>query len=93
MKMFKDYSKGMGYLILTIVVLAIVGGGLRFAGVFGERIVFENSFQYKEGMRQRANVLEAQIAEIEINIMRNPEMSNQLNAQKKVLQIQLKGMK
>ena len=83
----------MGYLILTMVILAIVGGALRFAGVFGERVVFENSFQYKEGMSQRANTLQAQIAEIEMNIINNPEMYAQLNAQKKVLEIQLKGIK
>jgi len=91
--MFKEYSTFMGYLILTIVILAIIGGGLRIAGVFGERVVFENSFQYKEGMRQRANVLEAQIAEIDMQISINPDMSQQLSAQRKVLQIQLKGMK
>ena len=91
--MFKEYSTFMGYLILTILVLAVVGGGLKVAGVFGERVVFENSFQYKEGMKQRANTLEAQITEIEMNIIKNPEMSVQLIAQKKVLQIQLNGMK
>lgn len=91
--MFKEYSTFMGYLILTILLLAVVGGGLKVAGVFGERVVFENSFQYKEGAKQRANTLEAQIAEIEMNIIKNPEMSVQLNAQKKVLQIQLNGMK
>ena len=91
--MFKDYSKFMGYLVLTIVILALVGAGLRLANVFGERVVFENSFQYKEGMSQRALTLEAQIADIEMSIIKSPEMSDQLNAQKKVLQIQLKGMK
>ena len=38
--MFGLYSKTMGYVILTIVLLAVTGGLLRFAGVFGERVVF-----------------------------------------------------
>ena len=91
--MFKSYSKVMGYTILTIVLLSAVGGGLKYIGVFGERVVFENSFQYKEGMSQRANTLEAQIAEIDMQIMRNPNKVNQLRAQRKVLEIQLRGVK
>ena len=91
--MFKNYSKGMGYIALTIVTLSAVGGALSFAGVFGERVVFENSFQYKEGMKQRANTLEAQIAEVDMQISINPDMAQQLTAQRKVLEIQLKGIK
>ena len=45
--MFKEYSKVMGYVILTIVLLASVGGVLRVAGVVGERVVFEQSFSIK----------------------------------------------
>lgn len=89
--MFKAYSKIMGYIILTIVLLTAVGGGLRFAGVFGERVVFENSFQYKQGMQSRALVLEAQIAEVDKNIINNPEMRESLEAQRKVLEIQLQA--
>ena len=89
--MFKEYSKMMGYVILTIVVLASVGGVLNLVGVFGERVAFENSFQYKKGMESRALTLQAQIAEVEMNIIKNPEMSEQLEAQKKVLQIQLQS--
>ena len=89
--MFKEYSKIMGYTVLTIIVLSVVGAGLRFAGVFGERIVFENSFQYKKGMESRALVLQAQIAEVDRQITINPDMAQQLSAQKKVLQIQLQA--
>lgn len=91
--MLKVYSKGMGYLVLTILILAAIGGALKVAGVFGERVVFKNSFQYKEGMEQRANVLEAQIAEVDMQIINNPSMREQLTAQRKVLEIQLQGMK
>lgn len=89
--MFKEYSKIMGYTILTLIVLSAVGAGLRFAGVFGERVVFENSFQYKKGMESRALVLQAQIAEVDMNIYKNPEMRDQLMAQRKVLEIQLQA--
>jgi len=89
--MFKDYSKVMVYLILTVVILGAVGGAMNMAGVFGERIAFENSFQYKKGMESRALVLQSQIAEIDMNVIKNPEMTDQLNAQKKVLLIQLQA--
>ena len=91
--MFKEYSKAMGYMILTIVLLAGVFGGLKFAGVFSERVAFENSFQYKKGMESRALVLQAQIAEVEKNIIMNPDMAAQYEAQKKVLLIQLQATK
>lgn len=91
--MFKTYRTGMSYFILTVLILSVLGGALRIAGVFGERVVFENSFQYKEGMKQRAATLEAQIVEIEMNIMQFPEQSQTLQMQKKVLQIQLNSMK
>ena len=90
---FSEYSTFMKYLVGTILILAITGGALKFFGVIGERVVFEQSFQYKEGMKQRANVLEAQIAEVDRQISINPDMRAQLEAQKKVLEIQLQGMK
>lgn len=89
--MFKGYSKFMGYFVLTIAILAAVGGGLKVVGVFGERVVFENSFQYKQGMKSRALVLQAQIADVEMNMINHPEMRASLSAQKKVLLIQLQA--
>lgn len=89
--MFKEYSKFMGYLVLTILILTLVGGGLKVAGVFGERVVFENSFQYKQGMKSRSLTLQAQIAEVDKNIINNPDMVVSLRAQRKVLEIQLQA--
>ena len=89
--MFKEYSKLMGYAVLTIAILATVGGGLRFAGVFGERIAFENSFQYKKGMEARALTLQAQIAQIDANMITAPKQRKALEAQKSVLLIQLQA--
>ena len=87
----KDYLKVTGYAVLTILILSTVGGGLRLAGVFGERVAFENSFQYKKGMESRALTLQAQIAEVEMKIINSPEMAQSLQAQKKVLLIQLQA--
>lgn len=89
--MFKSYSKSVGYVILTIVLLSVTFGVLRFAGVFGERVVFENSFQYKKGMESRALKLEAEIAQIDANIIKFPEKRDELAAQRKVLEIQLQA--
>ena len=89
--MFKEYSKLMGYIVLTIVILAAVGAGLRMAGVFGERVVFENSFQYKQGMKSRALTLQSQITEIDAQLIKNPEKRQELLAQRKVLELQLQA--
>lgn len=89
--MFKEYSKFMGYTVLTLVVLSLTFGVLRLAGVFGERVVFENSFQYKKGMESRALKLQAEIAQIEANIVKFPEKREELEAQRKVLEIQLQA--
>ena len=89
--MFKVYSKIIGCVVLAIIILAAVGGGLRLLGVFGERVVFENSFQYKKGMESRALTLQAQIAEVDAQIIKNPEMREQLLTQRKVLELQLQA--
>ncbi|WAI96158.1 hypothetical protein [Vibrio phage vB_VhaP_PG11] len=89
--MFKDYAKIMGYVVLTLITLAAVGGGLRFAGVFGERVVFEQSFQYKKGMESRALQLQTQIAEIDKQLVQAPEKHEELMAQRKVFELQLQA--
>ena len=89
--MFKSYTQGMGYIILTVLILALLGGLIKTSNVFGERILFKNSFQYSEGMEQRAITIRAQIAAIDAHIIQNPEMRQQLSAQRKVLEIQLQG--
>ena len=88
---FKEYRKAAYYTVATILILAAVFGGLKILGVFGERVVFKESFQYQEGMRQRVVTLQAQMAEIDAQIIQNPEIAEQLEAQRKVLEIQLRG--
>lgn len=87
--MFKEYSKFMGYVVLTIVTLTVTSGVLYQFGVVGERVAFENSFQYSEGMNQRARTLQAQIDQIDILLMSNPENYQELQAQKRILTAQL----
>jgi len=89
--MFKEYSKVMGYIVMTLVTLSLVFGGLRLAGVLGERVAFENSFQYSEGMKSRKIVLQSQIAQIDADIVNNPDKFSSLQAQRKVLEIQLQA--
>ena len=92
MKIDKEYKNILYHVVVTVLVLAVTFGALRYVGVFGERVVFENSFQYKEGMKQRFNTLTAQIAEVDMQIVKTPSMKKQLLAQRKVLEIQLEGV-
>lgn len=79
--------------ILTIVIL----GGMKYLGVIGatvvERVVFEQSFQYKEGMKQRGAILEAQLAEIDMLIATGQGDVESLRAQRSVINVQLRAMK
>lgn len=61
----KEFGSWWMWVLGLVVVTSIVFGGLRILGVFGERIVFENSFQYKEARKSEVVVFEAQLAEIE----------------------------
>ena len=83
--------------ILLLVVLTIpVFTALKYFGVIGstivERVVFEQSFQYKEGMAQRGAILEANIAEIDMLIATGKGNPEELQAQKSVLRVQLNAI-
>lgn len=69
-------------------VLAIGGFILRPVDMAVERAVLVTSHQYKEGMEQRANILQANIAEIDAMLVTNPENRAQLMAQKRALTAQ-----
>ena len=60
----KDFAKWWLWVLLLIAITAIAFGGLKIAGVIGERIVFEQSFQYKEARKTEIATFEAQLAEI-----------------------------
>ena len=94
----KKYLGGWWMLILLLIVLSsVIFGVLNMAGLIGktvvERVVFEQSFQYSEGMKQRAAVLEANIAEIDMLIATGQGDQEQLLAQKSVLRVQLNAIK
>ena len=82
--------------LLIIVVIFLVFGGLRAVGLIGgvavENIVYKNSFQYKEGMAQRAATLEASIIELDIRLNSNPENRQALINQKSILSAQLRAI-
>ena len=70
MEQGKKYFAGWWFwVLLLLVITAIIFGGLRLAGVIGERVVFEQSFQYKEARKTEIATFEAQLAELERNLM------------------------
>lgn len=60
----KEFGKWFMWILCLLVVAIIVFGGLNFLGVFSERIVFKNSFQYKEARNTAIVTYQAQLAEI-----------------------------
>lgn len=90
------FWKFLPIFITFIIVISGLFFGLRSIGLIGstivERQVFENSFQYKTGMAQRAAVLEANIAEIDSLLMSNPDNKQELLNQKSVLKVQLRAI-
>ena len=92
--MFKEYSKIMGYTILTIVLLSAVGGVLTAVGVFGERVLIKNSFQYKEGMAQQAAIWESELIGLDIQISEatSQEAQEKLLGQKRFVESRLRAV-
>jgi hypothetical protein len=61
----KYFARWWFWVLGLIIATAIIFGILRIAGVIGERIIFEQSFQYKEARKTEIATFEAQLAEIE----------------------------
>lgn len=82
--------------VVALVVITVVFFGLRSFGLIGstivERKVFEESFQYKEGMAQRAAILQANIVEVDVLLKGNPENRQDLINQKSILSAQLRAI-
>ena len=99
-KVEQDISRGpLGaykWLVIGVVAIVFLVGGLTFvlkpASMAVDRIVLENSFQYKEGMEQRGAILEANIAEIDILLQSNPENRQDRLNQKSILRSQLRAI-
>jgi len=79
--------------ITVITVMTMLGFALNSAGLIGstvvERVVMRQSFQYKEGMEQRAAILKANIQEINILISSNVGNKTDLINQRSILKSQL----
>lgn len=102
-KVEKDIESGplglFKWIVICIIVLSLIGGFLYIQKQAAkpidtaiDRMVMKNSFQYKEGMEQRAAILEASILEIDILLQGNPDNRNDLINQKRVLNAQLKAI-
>ena len=99
-KVEKDVDGGpyglMKWIAIFAVFIAILFGGISLfmkpASMAVDRIVMKNSFQYKEGMEQRAAILQANITEVDILLQSNPANSQDLRNQKMILKSQLKAI-
>ena len=84
------------WVVITTLVVVIIGGVTRLivlpSSMALERTVIKNSFQYKEGMEQRAAILEANLVEIDILISQHPEQRQTLSQQKRVITAQLRAV-
>jgi hypothetical protein len=84
-----------GWWIWILVLTMISAGaffGLRMVGVFGERVVFENSFQYSEARKTEIAIFSAQLVEIDRKISNSETGSavrNNLEAQAAAIRIQI----
>lgn len=91
---FSETTKVFLFILALIVVASVVFFGLRMAGVFGERVVFENSFQYSEARKSEIATYEAQMAEIErklTNTNLDESTRRNLEAQMSALRIRLQA--
>jgi len=90
------FLKAFPLLVIVLVLLSVIGFTLNSFGLIGstivEREVYKQSFQYKEGMAQRAAILQASISEIDILMSSNPENRQDLINQKLILSAQLKAI-
>jgi len=92
----KKYFAGWWFWILMLIVVAsIVIGSTRYLGMWGgavaERVIFENSFQYKEARKTEIATFEAQLAEITRKLSSDVDEQTRTNleAQAATLRIQL----
>lgn len=83
------------WVLLLIVITCAVGFGLRFTGVVGERIIFENSYQKHSADQAKKNTLEAELAGINSRLRSgglNETQRADLEAQKRAIEFQLNRM-
>jgi len=99
-KVEKDVERGplglFKWIALFVLAAVLLFGGLNLlmkpASMAVDRLVMKNSFQYKEGMEQRAAILSANISEIDILLQSNPSNQKDLQAQRMILSGQLRAI-
>ena len=101
-KVEKDIERGpfglYKWVVIGVVGLALLAGAIslvsRPAEVIVDRVVFENSFQYKKGMEQRGAILEANLIEVEEQIRNASSVEERegLLSQKRVFEAQLRAI-
>lgn len=62
----KMFGMWAGILIAFVLLMLV----LNFAGVLGERIIFENSFQYQQARKSAITSYEAELEQIRVQLMR-----------------------
>ena len=101
-KVESDIEKGPGglfkWIAIAVIAFVVLFGGINLfmkpAGVAVDRVIMKNSFQYREGMAQRGAILQAQIAEIDMQISQATDSTTieNLNRQKAVFRVQLNAI-
>lgn len=79
------------WVVGLVMVNSVLFFGLKALGVFGERVVFEQSHQYHESRKTEIATYSAQLAEIERKLMGQLDENTRINleAQVSALRIQL----
>lgn len=94
-KVDDDISSGPFGLLKWVVIISlfvtIIGGGLKVIGVATDAAIFENSYQKQQADKSRVDTLRASIAEIDMMIQQYPDRRNELQQQKRVLNVQLRA--
>jgi hypothetical protein len=99
-KVEKDVSGGpwglFKWIAIAALLLTVLFGGINLfmkpANVAVDRIIMKNSFQYAEGMEQRAAILQASILELDLMLQQNPENRQDIVNQKRILSAQLNAI-
>lgn len=84
------------WILLLIIITSFSFFGLRYFGVVGERIIFENSYQKDAAENAKRNMLEAELAGINSRLSSSSSLTeielDDLKSQKRAVQYQLNSM-
>lgn len=83
---------GISLVVLTVIVFAVIGYVGKVSDTIVEREVFEQSYQKQAGDTARMRTYRAQLAAIESRIYSETDENvlRELNAQKDMLEVQIK---